>query len=93
MSPRGAYSHGSIAQGGTTYPTSASDSEAMKSGAYTLNGATTGNAVAVNPGAAFYIPTENEWYKAAYYSPNYGGVSVPGYYAYATQSDSPGRNQ
>jgi hypothetical protein len=42
MSPRGAYSHGSIAQGGTTYPTSASDSEAMKSGAYTLNGATSG---------------------------------------------------
>ena len=37
-----------------------------ETGAYTLNGATTGNAVAVNPGAAFYIPTENEWHKAAY---------------------------
>jgi len=59
-----------------------------ETGAYTLNGATTGNAVAVNPGAAFYIPTENEWYKAAYFSPNYGGVGVPGYYAYATQSDT-----
>ncbi len=57
-------------------------------GAYTLNGATTGNAVAVNPGAAFRLPTENEWYKAAYYSPNYGGSGVAGYYAYATQSDT-----
>jgi sulfatase modifying factor 1 len=63
-----------------------------ETGAYTLNGATTGNAVAVNPGAAFYIPTENEWYKAAYYSPNYGGVGVAGYYDYATQSDSPPGN-
>ena len=59
-----------------------------ETGAYTLNGATTGNAVAVNPGAAFYIPTENELYKAAYYSPNYGGPGVPGYYVYATQSDT-----
>ncbi len=58
-----------------------------ETGAYTLNNATSGNAVAVNAGAAFYIPAENEWYKAAYYSPNYGGVGVPGYYDYATQSD------
>ena len=56
-----------------------------ETGAYTLGNATTGPAVAVNPGAAFYIPTNNEWYKAAYYSPNYGGVGVAGYYDYATQ--------
>jgi formylglycine-generating enzyme required for sulfatase activity len=60
-----------------------------ETGAYTLNGATSGNAVAANPGAAFRLPTENEWYKAAYYSPNYGGSGVAGYYDYATQSDSP----
>jgi len=59
-----------------------------ETGAYTLGGATSGNAVAVNPGAAYYIPTENEWYKAAYYSPNYGGVGVAGYYVYATQSNA-----
>jgi formylglycine-generating enzyme required for sulfatase activity len=41
----------------------------------------------------FYIPTENEWYKAAYFSPNYGGVGVPGYYDYATQSDTTPGNQ
>ncbi len=53
--------------GGTTYGTSLSGSAAINSGAYTLNGATTGNARAVNPGATFYIPTEDQWYKAAYY--------------------------
>jgi formylglycine-generating enzyme required for sulfatase activity len=58
-----------------------------ETGAYTLNGAVTGNAVAKNPGAAFSIPTQDEWYKAAYYSPalNDGGG---GYYAYATQSNA-----
>jgi sulfatase modifying factor 1 len=64
-----------------------------ETGAYTLGGATSGNAVAANPGAAFTIPTENEWYKAAFYSPSKGGTSAPGYYLYATQSDSiPGNN-
>lgn len=61
-----------------------------ETGAYTLNGM---NIVAANPGAAFSIPTENEWYKAAYYSPNYAGIGVPGYYKYPTQSDDdPGNN-
>jgi len=67
--------------------TNGQGSGSTETGAYTLNGATSGDAVAANPGAAFRLPTENEWYKAAYYSPNYGGVGVPGYYKYATQSD------
>lgn len=57
-----------------------------ETGAYSLGGATSGNAPAVNPGATFSIPTENEWYKAAYFSPvRYSGSA--GYYAYATQSN------
>ena len=56
-------------------------------GAYTLGGATSGNAVEKNAGATFYIPTENEWYKAAYYSPLLNSGSG-GYYQYATQSDT-----
>jgi len=68
--------------------TNGQGSGSTEDGAYTLNGATTGNAVAVNPGAAFRLPTNDECYKAAYFSPNYGGVDSPGYYAYATQSDS-----
>jgi len=42
-------------------------SASMETGAYTLNGATSG-IITVNPGAIVYIPSENEWYKAAYYN-------------------------
>jgi hypothetical protein len=38
-----------------------------ETGSYTLSGATSGNFTA-NAGAQVYIPTENEWYKAAYYN-------------------------
>jgi formylglycine-generating enzyme len=69
--------------------TNGQGSGSTETGAYTLvGGQTSGTAPAKNPGAAFYIPTENEWYKAAYYSPVKGGVGLPGYSAYATQSDS-----
>ncbi|MBX9742067.1 MAG: SUMF1/EgtB/PvdO family nonheme iron enzyme [Chthoniobacterales bacterium] len=38
----------------------------------------------------FYIPTQNEWIKAAYYTPHKGGgTNAPGYYLYPTQHDSP----
>jgi formylglycine-generating enzyme required for sulfatase activity len=60
-------------------------SSSTETGAYTLNGGTSGNAPAVNVGAAVYIPTENQWYKAAYYK---GGSTNAGYWDYATQSDS-----
>ena len=76
-------------------PTGAQSNTTTENGAYNVNGATTGNAPGrntINPNTSaaptFYIPTENEWYKAAYYSPVKGGVGSPGYYAYATQSDS-----
>jgi hypothetical protein len=39
----------------------------------------------VNPGATFYVPTEDQWYKAAYYK---GGNTNAGYWDYATQSDT-----
>jgi len=67
--------------------TNGQGSGSTETGAYTLNGATSGNAVAANPGAAFRLPTENEWYKAAYYSPTLNS-GAGGYYAYATQSDT-----
>ena len=66
----------------------ANSNASTETGAYTLNNATSGNAPAVNSDARFYIPTENQWYKAAYYSPNAGGVGVAGYWLYATQSDT-----
>ena len=61
-------------------------SSSTETGAYTLiGGQTSGTAPAVNPGATFYIPTEDQWYKAAYYK---GGGTNAGYWDYATQSDS-----
>jgi hypothetical protein len=76
-------------------PSGAQTSTTTENGAYNLNGATSGNAVAantVNPNTllapTFRIPLENEWYKAAYYSPNYGGAGVGGYWTWATQSNS-----
>ena len=63
----------------------ATSSSSTETGAYTLNNAISGDAPAVNPGATFYIPTENQWYKAAYYK---GGSTNAGYWTYATQSDT-----
>ena len=39
-----------------------------ETGAYTLTGGQTTGIVMVNAGAKVYIPSENEWYKAAYYN-------------------------
>ena len=60
-------------------------SGSTETGAYTLSGATTGDAVAVNSGASYFLPTEDQWYKAAYYK---GGSTNAGYWDYATQSDT-----
>ncbi|MFM7242980.1 MAG: SUMF1/EgtB/PvdO family nonheme iron enzyme [Planctomycetaceae bacterium] len=54
----------------------------------TGTGSMTGVSATAATNAAFSIPTEDEWYKAAYYSPVKGGVGTPGYYTYATLSDT-----
>jgi formylglycine-generating enzyme required for sulfatase activity len=64
-----------------------------ETGAYTLNGytGTDGRRIRRNPGAKFFVPTEDEWYKAAYYDPHKPGG--PGYWKYPTRSDAkPGRD-
>ena len=58
-----------------------------ESGAYTLSGATSG-IITNNVGATVWIPSESEWYKAAYYDPNRGGVGVGGYWQQANQSNT-----
>jgi formylglycine-generating enzyme required for sulfatase activity len=79
-------------------PTSGTESTGTtETGAYALNGATTdAQLMAVaspahsGTGAAqYFLPTENEWYKAAYYS---GGGTNSAYYTYPTQSNSPPGN-
>ena len=60
-------------------------SGSTETGAYTLvGGQTSGTAPAVNPGASYFLPMEDQWYKAAYYK---GSGTNAGYWDYATQSD------
>ena len=58
-----------------------------ETGAYTLSGATSGIFVK-NVGATVWIPSESEWYKAAYYDPNKGGAGIGGYWQQANQSNT-----
>ncbi len=55
-----------------------------ETGAYSLNGAESG-IFERQAGATWWIPSENEWYKAAYYK---GGSTNAGYWTYPTRSDS-----
>ena len=62
----------------------ATDGASTETGAYTLNGATSGVGFLRNPGATWFLPSEDEWYKAAYYE---GGATNAGYWLYPTQSN------
>jgi len=66
-------------------PTGAEGPGTTETGAYTLNGAVQGALLHItrNAGATYVIPTENEWYKAAYYNP-----SNASYWLYSTQSNT-----
>lgn len=39
--------------------------------------------------ARYFLPNENEWYKAAYYDPHKVAIGIGGYWTYSTRSDSP----
>jgi formylglycine-generating enzyme required for sulfatase activity len=59
-------------------------------GAYTLNGDIAAGLETRNPAATWWIPSQDQWYKAAYYDPALNSGSG-GYWTYPTQSDiSPG---
>lgn len=53
-----------------------------ETGAYTLNGATSGIFLR-NPDATVWIPSEDEWFKAAYYN-----ADLDRYFLYATGTDT-----
>ena len=63
-----------------------------ENGAYTLlgNSATPSNETPLtrNAGATFALPSENEWYKAAYHQPAEQGGPPTSYWFYPTGSDS-----
>ena len=69
-------------------PSGSQIASTTEDGAYTLNGATSGLGFSKNAGARMWIPSEDEWYKAAYYDPNKGGSGVGGYWEQATQSNT-----
>jgi formylglycine-generating enzyme len=62
-----------------------------ETGAYTLNGAMSDSTlmtVARNANAKWFIASENEWYKAAYYQPSTQGGDSDGYWAYPMKTNS-----
>jgi formylglycine-generating enzyme len=69
----------------TNWLSNGQGSGSTETGAYTLGGATSGVAVTNNGSGQYWIPSENEWYKAAYHKND--GVAG-NYWSYATQSNS-----
>lgn len=74
-------------------PTGAQDATTTENGAYPLNGIESGGlTITRNPGAKYWIPSENEWYKAAYYDPRAAAAGGPAgndfYWLYPTRSDA-----
>jgi len=65
-------------------PTGPADASTTEDGAYTFTGPET--AGARNEGAVVWLPSDHEWYKAAYYKSE---GTVAGYWEYATQSSTP----
>ncbi len=59
-----------------------------ETGAYTLNGYhdNDGRTIQRNAGARWYLPSVDEWHKAAYFDPTKPGG--PGYWSYPTRSDT-----
>jgi sulfatase modifying factor 1 len=61
-------------------------SASMETGAYTLTGTMSG-VILANASASVYIPSVDQWYKAAYYD-QAKNSGTGGYWLYATQSNS-----
>jgi len=62
-------------------PTGAQGAGTTEAGVYSIG---TGLDEVRNPSATYFIPSEDQWYKAAYYDPNKSGGA--GYYDYPTSS-------
>jgi formylglycine-generating enzyme required for sulfatase activity len=65
-------------------PTGTQGASTTEDGAYTITpGGVAENSITFNFGAQFFLPTEDEWYKAAYYDAGLGG-----YYDYPMGADT-----
>lgn len=74
-------------------PRGLQDAGTTERGAYTLDGATSGVSFTREPAARYWIPSEDEWYKAAYHHPVGEGGPGDDYYLYPTMSDTAPGNQ
>jgi sulfatase modifying factor 1 len=68
-------------------PTGAQGAGTTETGTYALNGALSGVGFTHDPNAIYGLPTENEWYKAAYYDPSLNSGSG-GYWLYPTRNNA-----
>ncbi len=67
--------------------TGAQDASTTEAGSYTIG---SGADEVRNSSATYFVPSEDEWYKAAYYAQNKEGGA--GYYDYPTSTDTPPDN-
>ncbi len=75
-------------------PTGTQDATTTEDGSYTLSGYTGdfGGSISRNAGATWVIPSEDEWYKAAYYEQSLNS-GAGGYFMYPMGSDTIPLNQ
>ena len=67
-------------------PSGLQTASTTETGAYTLNGVTSG-LIPRNADAQVWLPSWNEWYKAAFYQPASAGGDSDGYWYYPTKSN------
>lgn len=70
-------------------PTGPQDETTTEQGAYYLNTVTTGDVTIIrNADAKYFIPSEDEWYKAAYHQPAGQRGDSDGYWSFPTRSNT-----
>jgi formylglycine-generating enzyme len=72
-------------------PTGVQNASTTEDGGYTLNGANSIialNSVSRNASAKWFIPSENEWYKAAYFQPATLGGDTDSYWKYPMRTNN-----
>ncbi|HSH16481.1 MAG TPA: SUMF1/EgtB/PvdO family nonheme iron enzyme, partial [Verrucomicrobiae bacterium] len=69
-------------------PAGRQDATTTEDGAYTMTAAgIAANTITRNPGARFWVPSDDEWYKAAYHQPWAAGGEFGDYWLYPTRSN------
>jgi sulfatase modifying factor 1 len=64
------------------------DGSSTDAGYYADGSTLSHDAWVADNGPTYFIPTHDEWHKAAFYDPEKGGAGAPGYWMYPTRSDT-----